>query len=65
VSYGYSFISQEEVLEDESYQTPVTRYGPWGISWIDRWAISRGVDRTFFEDDPLTPDFIKDLSNNR
>lgn len=65
VSHGYSFISQEEVLKDEAYQSPVTRYGPWGISWIDRWAISRGVDRSFFEGDPLAPDFVHELSNSR
>lgn len=61
IEYGYTFISQEEVLKDEAYQTPVTRYGPWGISWIDRWAISRGVGRDFFSGDPSTPDFIHEL----
>jgi peptidoglycan/xylan/chitin deacetylase (PgdA/CDA1 family) len=65
VEHGYSFISQEEALQDEAYQTSVTRYGPWGISWIDRWAISRGVDRSFFDGDPITPDYIHDLSNSR
>ncbi|WP_020404716.1 polysaccharide deacetylase family protein [Gracilimonas tropica] len=61
--HGYRFISQSEVLEDPAYRTPVTRYGNWGISWIDRWAISRKVGREFFEGDPATPDFIRNIAN--
>ncbi|SMO94010.1 polysaccharide deacetylase family protein [Gracilimonas mengyeensis] len=61
--YGYHFISQTEVLKDPAYQTEFTRYGDWGISWIDRWALTRGVDRKFFEGNPMTPDFIIKLNN--
>lgn len=61
--HGYRFISQTEVLKDSVYQNPVTRYGDWGISWIDRWALTRGVGREFFEGDPKTPEFIHELNN--
>lgn len=61
--YGYRFISQTKVLNDDAYENPVTRYGDWGISWIDRWALAKGAKRGFFEGDPVTPEFIQSLSN--
>lgn len=60
---GYSFISQEEAISDPAYNTPVTKFGDWGISWIHKWGMSQGVDKAFFEGDPPTPDFIIELSN--
>ncbi len=59
---GYEFISMTEVLEDVVYQTPITKYGNWGISWIDRWALSQGKKGDFFKGDPATPDYIKKLA---
>ena len=41
--HGYTFISQEEVLQSPEYATPVTTYSERGISWIFRWGISKGV----------------------
>lgn len=61
--HGYRFISQTEVLKDPAYDSPFTRYGDWGISWIDRWALTRKVERDFFEGDPVTPEFIQKLNN--
>jgi hypothetical protein len=45
-------------LQDEAYQTPITVYGKWGISWIDRWALSQGKKGDFFKGDPETPAYI-------
>jgi len=59
---GYSFISQEEASSDPAYNTEVTKYGDWGISWIHKWGLSSGVKKDFFEEDPKTPDFIVELS---
>lgn len=63
VKHGYSFISQEEVLKDSAYQTEITRFGDWGISMLDRIALSQGKKGEFFKDDPVTPDFVKKLAN--
>lgn len=60
--HGYRFVSQTGVLKDPAYETPFTRYGDWGISWIDRWALTQKVEREFFEGDPVTPEFIKRLN---
>lgn len=47
---NYKFISIEQALNDPLYKTPVTAKIKWGISWLDRWALSAGKDKTFFKD---------------
>jgi hypothetical protein len=59
---NYEFVTMEEALKDNAYQTSITVYGKWGISWIDRWALSQGKKRGFFKGEPATPDYIKKLS---
>jgi len=58
----YEFISMDEVLKDRAYQIPITVYGEWGISWLDKWALSLGKKGEFFKDEPTTPEYIKALS---
>ncbi|GAB5407769.1 MAG: polysaccharide deacetylase family protein [Balneolaceae bacterium] len=62
VDHGYTFVTQEEVLRDEAYQIEITRFGDWGISMLDRIALSRGKKGDFFKGDPVTPDFVKELA---
>lgn len=59
---GYSFISQEEAVNDPAYDSPVNKFGDWGISWIHKWGMSQGKKGDFFTRDPKTPQFIYDLS---
>ncbi|HNC45940.1 MAG TPA: polysaccharide deacetylase family protein [Acidobacteriota bacterium] len=40
---GYSFISLEEALADPGYLQTDTYVGKGGISWLHRWAISKGL----------------------
>jgi peptidoglycan-N-acetylglucosamine deacetylase len=40
---GYRFIPLEEALRDEAYRLPDTYAGRSGVSWLYRWAVSRGV----------------------
>lgn len=57
VKKGYDFISQGEVLKDRVYQSKITRYGPWGISWIDRWVLA--FDKSnLLKNEPEVPKFI-------
>nr|MBP7461223.1 polysaccharide deacetylase family protein [Candidatus Delongbacteria bacterium] len=58
----YDFISMDDALKDSAYQTEIMVYSDWGISWIDRWALSQGKKGDFFKDDPVTPDYIKELA---
>lgn len=39
---GYQFITLDEALTDKAYSLPDTYTGPVGISWLQRWAISKG-----------------------
>jgi peptidoglycan/xylan/chitin deacetylase (PgdA/CDA1 family) len=54
---GYVFVSQQDVLKDPLYKTPVTKFGNWGISWMDRWAISQ-ERYDLLKSDPQVPEFI-------
>ena len=57
-SHGYTFVSMEKALEDTVYQTEVTVFGKYGISWLDRWALSRGKQKDFFKNDPVPPEYV-------
>ena len=59
---NYTFIRMDEALEDQAYKTEITRFGNWGISWLDRWALSKGKKGDFFKDEPESPDYIKKLA---
>jgi peptidoglycan/xylan/chitin deacetylase (PgdA/CDA1 family) len=59
---NYTFISLDEALQDPAYATPVNVYGNWGISWLDRWALSAGQKGDFFKGDPSTPEYIRKLT---
>jgi peptidoglycan/xylan/chitin deacetylase (PgdA/CDA1 family) len=56
---GYEFITLETALQDPAYKTEITAFGSYGISWLDRWALSReGFDRSILQEDPETPEYI-------
>jgi hypothetical protein len=53
---GYRFISVKQALEDPAYSLPDRYTGPIGISWLQRWAITKGKQ---YCKEPSLPDFIK------
>jgi peptidoglycan/xylan/chitin deacetylase (PgdA/CDA1 family) len=55
---GYAFITLSKALQDKAYEEKITKFGSYGISWIDRWALSRSVPKEFFANDPETPAYI-------
>lgn len=57
---GYRFISLERALEDPAYRSRDTYVGPAGITWLHRWALTKGMPKTFFEGEPATPQFVSD-----
>jgi peptidoglycan/xylan/chitin deacetylase (PgdA/CDA1 family) len=61
--HGYRFVTLGTALADSVYKTPVTRFGGWGISWLDRWALSAGHTGSFFAGDPRTPPFIMKIAD--
>jgi peptidoglycan/xylan/chitin deacetylase (PgdA/CDA1 family) len=54
---GYRFVSLEEALTDPAYQSEDTFTGAGGISWIHRWALTKGK-QYLLPDEPTVPDFV-------
>ncbi len=52
---GYAFAPLEAVLVDPVYQSSDTYVGPGGITWLHRWALSRGVRGAAFAGEPEVP----------
>jgi len=59
---GYSFVTLETALKDELYKTEDHFYKNGGISWLDRWAITQGKSRDFFQGEHVCPDSIMKLA---
>lgn len=53
---GYSFITLEQALEDKAYKQADTYTGAVGISWLQRWAITKGLG---FRKEPSLPAFMQ------
>ena len=61
----YAFIDIETALSDSAYASPDTYVGPGGITWLHRWALTRGVDRSMFAGEPEVPDWVQELAGLR
>jgi peptidoglycan/xylan/chitin deacetylase (PgdA/CDA1 family) len=59
---GYQWISLEEAIADEAYNSPDTYTGSGGITWIHRWAITAGKKGEFFGSEPTTPQWIAEAA---
>ena len=59
---GYTFITQQEVINSPEYSTPITNYSKKGLSWIFRWGLSTNHPPLLMEDDILVPEEIIQLS---
>lgn len=53
----YSFITLEQALTDAAYGSADTFTGAGGISWIHRWALTKGRQYVL-ENEPTVPDFV-------
>jgi peptidoglycan/xylan/chitin deacetylase (PgdA/CDA1 family) len=59
---GYRFISLERALEDPAYQSRDTYIGPAGITWLHRWALTKGMPKAFYAGEPEVPAFVAELA---
>ncbi|MEX0880941.1 MAG: polysaccharide deacetylase family protein [Thermoanaerobaculia bacterium] len=55
---GYVFVSLDDALADEAYDSTDTYTGPSGITWLHRWALSRGDKDLIVPEEPRTPPFV-------
>ena len=60
---GYQFISLAEALRDKAYSLPDAYTGPVGISWLQRWAITKGGPGTRMRPEPGLPLVMKEFDN--
>ena len=59
----YAVVPLEEALRDSAYASPDTYTGPAGITWLHRWAITRGMPRGAFVGEPEVPDWIEEAAS--
>jgi peptidoglycan/xylan/chitin deacetylase (PgdA/CDA1 family) len=52
---GYTFASLDAVLADSVYRSADTYVGPGGITWLHRWALTRGLRGSVFAGEPEVP----------
>jgi len=57
---GYRFISLEKALKDPAYSLPDEYTGPVGISWLQRWAITKGGQ---MRPEPGLPETMREFDN--
>ncbi len=55
---SYRFISLTQALEDPAYRSPDRYAGPRGLSWLHRWALTKGMT---IREEPREPEFIARL----
>ncbi|MCA1566429.1 MAG: polysaccharide deacetylase family protein [Acidobacteria bacterium] len=53
---GYEFVTLDEALQDKAYEHRDTYTGAAGISWLQRWAITRGGK---FQKEPALPPYMQ------
>lgn len=59
---GYRTVSLAEAMRDPAYARADAYTGPWGPSWLHRWAIGENRPREFFAGEPATPQWVLDLA---
>ncbi len=58
---GYAFTTLATALKDAAYSEPQHYAGPWGISWIERWALEKGVN---IRGDPVLPPYMRQFGKD-
>jgi peptidoglycan/xylan/chitin deacetylase (PgdA/CDA1 family) len=59
---GYRFVSLDRALGDPAYGQPDEYYGPAGITWLHRWAMTQKKPSSIFGTEPAVPDWIQQAS---
>ena len=59
---GYRVVSLEEAVRDPAYARKDGYVGPYGVSWLHRWAEAEGKPPSFYLGDPRVPRWVLDLA---
>jgi peptidoglycan/xylan/chitin deacetylase (PgdA/CDA1 family) len=55
---GYVFVPLDEALKDAAYGSPDTYTGAGGITWLHRWALTRGPEALVLPHEPQVSAFV-------
>ncbi|MCP4898960.1 MAG: polysaccharide deacetylase family protein [bacterium] len=59
---GYRWVTLENALEDPAYENATHGWiGRGGITWLHRWAITEGLDRSIFKGEPVVPSWVESI----
>lgn len=56
---GYAIVKLERALRDSIYGSEDAYTGPAGITWLHRWALTRGERGAVFAGEPVVPPWIE------
>lgn len=59
---GYGVVPLERALADPIYGSADSYTGPAGITWLHRWAITRGTPGSAFAGEPPVPPWVEALT---
>ena len=59
---GYAVVTLDEAMRDPIYESEDTYAGAAGITWLHRWAITRGTPGSAFAGEPVVPDWVTALT---
>ena len=59
---GYRLVSLEQALTDTVYRSADSYIGPSGVSWLIRWALTRGIQ---VPNEPREEPYIAELASGR
>ncbi len=63
---GYTFVTLDEALSDPAWKSPDGYFGPFGPSWLHRFAAARGEDvKALSRAEPEAPKWVADLAAAR
>jgi peptidoglycan/xylan/chitin deacetylase (PgdA/CDA1 family) len=56
---GYRFVTLKDALADAAYASADGYFGPAGITWLHRWALTQGKRGSFFAGEPEVPGWVR------
>ena len=59
---GYRFVPLDAAVADEAYRSADEFVGNGGITWLHRWALTRGGRELIVPDEPTAPEWVKTLA---
>ena len=60
-SRGYRYVDLDEALRDPAFQSDDRYFGPAGITWLHRWALTKGIKGKFYHGEPPVDEYVSEL----